>query len=256
MRSFISFTKKEWLFHMRSGKITVILLIFLLLGIMNPAIAKLTPWMLEAMSESLSEAGMTVSEVTVDAMTSWVQFFKNAPMGLIVFVLIEASIFTDEYRMGTMVMILTKGIKRYKVILAKASVMTVLWSGAYWLSFAVTYGYNSYFWDNSVAQSLIPSVVYWWLFGMLCTVLILFFSAIMKGTTSVLLGVGASVLFFYILTLFAKVKKFSPALLMDGNSLIYGAEDAEAYVPAVMVTSVLVLALTAASIPLFNKRQV
>ena len=100
---------------MRSGKITVILLIFLLLGIMNPAIAKLTPWMLEAMADSLSEAGMTVSEVTVDAMTSWVQFFKNAPMGLIAFILLEAGIFTDEYRTGSMVLVLTKGMNRYKI---------------------------------------------------------------------------------------------------------------------------------------------
>ena len=240
---------------MRSGKITVILLIFLLLGIMNPAIAKLTPWMLEAMADSLSEAGMTVSEVTVDAMTSWVQFFKNAPMGLIAFILLEAGIFTDEYRTGSMVLVLTKGMNRYKIFLSKASVVTLLWSGAYWLSFAVTYGYNSYFWDNSVAKSLILSVICWWLFGMLCIALMLFFSVTARSSGTVILGVGAFAIIFYGATLFPKLKKFSPALLMDGNSLIYGAEAPKAYLAAIIITSALIIALLTAAIPLFNKKQ-
>ena len=119
MKSFIAFFKKEILESIRSGKILILGAIFILFGIMNPAIAKLTPWIIEVFSESLAESGMIVGEVTVNALTSWTQFFKNIPMALIAFVLIYASIFTKEYEDKTLELILTKGIKRYKIVLSK-----------------------------------------------------------------------------------------------------------------------------------------
>ena len=82
----------------------ILVIIFILLGIMNPAVAKLTPWLIEMMADSLEASGMTVTAVTVSAMDSWVQFFKNAPMGLIAFILLESSIFTKEYQSGTLVL--------------------------------------------------------------------------------------------------------------------------------------------------------
>ena len=89
MRTLFAFMKKEWLEQIRSGRLIILTILFVLLGIMNPAIAKLTPWMLEVLADSLAESGMTVTTVTVDAMTSWTQFFKNIPMGLIAFILLE-----------------------------------------------------------------------------------------------------------------------------------------------------------------------
>lgn len=87
MKSFIAFFKKEIFECIRSGELTFFCILFLIFGIMNPAIAKLTPWMLETLSDSLAEQGMMVTEVTVNALTSWTQFFKNIPIALIVFVL-------------------------------------------------------------------------------------------------------------------------------------------------------------------------
>ena len=72
MRSLIAFVKKEFLEQLRSGKLLILGILFVLFGVMNPAVAKLTPWLLELMSESLAESGMTVGEVTVTAMDSWV----------------------------------------------------------------------------------------------------------------------------------------------------------------------------------------
>ena len=143
-----SFTKKEWLEQVRSGRLLILAILFILLGIMSPAIAKLTPWLFEIMSDSMTESGMTVTVVSVDAMSSWIQFFKNAPMGLIAFILLESRIFTKEYQSGTLILALTKGLSRAKVVIAKASILTLLWTACYWISFVITYTYNDYFWDN------------------------------------------------------------------------------------------------------------
>lgn len=54
MKSFIAFLKKEVFECIRSGELTFFCILFLIFGIMNPAIAKLTPWMLETLSDSWS----------------------------------------------------------------------------------------------------------------------------------------------------------------------------------------------------------
>ena len=112
MRSLIVFMKKEIMEQIRSGRLMILGILFVLFGIMNPAIAKLTPWLLETMADSLAESGMIITDVKVSALDSWVQFFKNMPMGLIAFVLLESSIFTKEYTSGTLVLSLTKGDRK------------------------------------------------------------------------------------------------------------------------------------------------
>ena len=94
MKPFLAFTRKELLAQFRTGKVTILGILFVLFGIMNPAIAKLTPWLMEMMADSLAESGMIITDITVTAMDSWVQFFKNIPMALIVFLLMQSIIFT------------------------------------------------------------------------------------------------------------------------------------------------------------------
>ena len=86
MKTWNALMKKEWMEQARTGKLMILGMIFVLFGIMNPAIAKLTPWLLKTMADSLAESGMIVTDVTVSALDSWVQFFKNMPIALIVFV--------------------------------------------------------------------------------------------------------------------------------------------------------------------------
>ena len=253
MKTFFAFLKKELLESARSGKLTILLIIFILFGIMNPAIAKLTPWMLEMMTEELAESGMTVTEVEVNAITSWVQFFKNIPMALIAFVCILGGIFTKEYTSGTLILILTKGLARYKIVIAKTLHLLLFWSGGYFLCFAVTYGYNAYFWDNSVANELIPTTLNWYLFGIFTVCLIVFFSVISKSTSGVLLGTGGTVLISYLLEMIPKVKEYCPTRLMNTAHIAGG--EMPSLNSAIAVTAALSLICIAASIPIFNKKQ-
>lgn len=255
MRSLFAFMKKEFTEQFRSGRLIILGLLFVLFGIMNPAIAKLTPWLLETMADSLAESGMIVTDVKVSAMDSWVQFYKNIPMGLIAFVLIENSIFTKEYISGTLVLSLTKGLERYKVVISKTVVLTVLWSVCYWMCFGITYGYNAYFWDNSIAQNLMFSVVCWWLFGVMVVALMVLFSAVAKSNTGMLLGTGGVVLVSYLIGLLPKCSKYLPTNLADGNSLIYGLAETKTYMPSLLIAIATGVISFVISIPIFNKKQ-
>lgn len=254
MKALLAFIKKEWMEHFRSGRLVFLGLLFVLLGIMNPAAAKLTPWLLEMMADSLEASGISVAAVTVSAMDSWAQFFKNMPMALIAFVLLESSIFTKEYQSGTLVLALTKGLDRYKVVVSKTVVVSVLWTIAYWGAFGITYAYNAYFWDNSIVHNLLFAVTCWWLFGLWVILLMLLFSTLLTSNTGVLLGTGGIVLVSYLLGLFPKLTEYLPTPLMDGNSLIYGMAGTESYVAAMIITVIWSIICLVISIPVFNKK--
>lgn len=255
MRSLWAFFKKELLESARSGKLLILGVLFFAFGVMNPAIAKLTPWMMEMMAEELAANGMTVGDVAVDAMTSWTQFFKNIPMALIAFVFLYGSSFTKEYESGTLVLMLTRGLARVKVVFAKASLMLLVWSAGYFLCFGVTYGYNAYYWDNSIAVGLLPAVMNWWLFGVFTVALMVLFSTLAKSSGGVLLGTGGSILACYLISMIPKAAKYLPTALMNSASLLVGGEEIEDYVMSIVITSLLILAGIALSLPVFNRKQ-
>lgn len=256
MRTFVAFMKKEWMEHLRSGRLLILGLIFVLFGIMNPAIAKLTPWLFEVMADSMEESGMIITAVEVDAMTSWVQFFKNVPMALIIFVLLESSLFTKEYQSGTLVLALTKGLHRTTVLCAKSVMLVGLWSVLYWMQYGITYVYNDFFWDNSIAKNLGFSVVCWWLFGVWTIALMVLFSSIASSNSTVLVGTGAIAFGCYLIGMLPKIGKYLPTLLMDGNSLIYGAKEPEDYMVALVVLAISCVICLGISVPLLNRKRI
>lgn len=255
MTSLLALTKKEYLEAARTGKIIILVLLFVLFGIMNPAIAKLTPWMLEMLSDTMAESGFIVTNMQVDAMTSWTQFFKNIPLALIAFVLIFSDIFTKEYKSGTLQLVLTKGVSRYKVVLAKTALLLSLWTVGYWICFAITYGYNAYFWDNGIANNLFFSVTIWWLFGIWVICLIVLFSSLLQNNTGVALCIGGTVLLAYFLSIIPNVKAYSPTVLVNTNALLMGVEEVDTYIKTIVITAFLCIVCVAVSIPVINKRQ-
>ena len=255
MRSFIAFLKKEMIEIYRTGKLIILGAVFLLFGIMNPAIAKLTPFLMEMMSEELAGNGIVITEVTVDAITSWTQFFKNIPMALIAFVLLCGNIFTKEYASGTLLLILTKGISRQKILLAKIASLLCVWTLGYWLCFGITYAYNEYFWDNSIVNDLFTAVFDQWLFGIFVIALTVFFSVISESFGSVLTATAVIVFASYIVSLFPKLTCFMPTALMNSSVVLTGSDFSEDHITTVITASVLSILLTASSIPIMNKKQ-
>jgi len=255
MKSLLAFMKKESLGQLRSAKLYILAGLFVLFGLMNPAIAKLTPLLLESMADSLAQSGMNVTVTEVSVLDSWVQFFKNIPMALIVFVILESNLFTGEYRSGTLVLSLTKGLDRYKVLIAKSVTLVALWTVGFWLCFGISYGCNEFFWSNLDAQHLLFSVACWWIFGLWVLMLVVLFSAIFSSNIGVLGCVAGTVAVSYLPSLVPKLAKYTPTFLLGGNALIYGLAEPKDYGWALGVTAALTVVCFCVSVPVFNKKQ-
>ncbi len=256
MKPFLAFLKKERMEQVRTGRLLVLVIVFTLFGVMNPAIAKLTPWMLQTLSGSLAETGITITNIEVNALTSWTQFYKNLPIALLIFVLITSSAFTAEYQKGTLVQVLTKGLPRIKVLAAKALTMGLLWTVCYFLCFFVTFGYTAFFWDNgAAAHPAFPAILYW-LFGVWVISAMVLCSALASGNTGVLLGTGGAILAAYLLGLLPGFAPYLPLYLTDGMALLTGAIAPNAMVPAVLIAAGLAAANGAAAALAFQKRMV
>ncbi|MDY3250272.1 MAG: ABC transporter permease subunit [Candidatus Choladocola sp.] len=250
-----AFMKKEWMEAVRTGRCVFLLLIFVLFGIMNPAIAKLTPWMMQVMSGSLAEAGFVVTEVTVDAMTSWVQFYKNIPMALIIFVLLVSGSLTAEYQKGTLIPVVTKGFSRKKILASKIMVTAGLWTVGYFVCYGITLCYNAYFWDNSIAAHYVLGAVYYWMFGLWVTVLLFFFSSVAQTGIQVLLGTGLTVCVLYVGAMFPVLSDYMPTKLMDQMALIHGTCDPGSYTFAVLTACLSAVVLLILSVVCFDRRK-
>ena len=255
MRATIVCIKKEMTEQVRSGRLVVLGMVFVLFGIMNPAVAKLTPWLLTAMADTMAETGMTVTVSDPTALDSWTQFYKNIPMALIVFVLVEGAIFTREYTSGTMILSLTKGLKRYKVVVSKALILILLWTACFILCFGITYAYNEYYWDNSVAGSLAFSAFCWWLFGIFVIGLLVLFSAVLRSGMAVLGACGAVVFAMSLANMAKKITEVLPIYLTEGQALICGRVEKGSFTAAIAISIAISFICMAAAVLVFNRKQ-
>lgn len=256
MRQLTAFTKKEFMELFRTGKAYILLILFFMFGIMNPAIAKLTPWMLEMLSETMKEQGIIVNHIDVNAMTSWQQYFKNMSMEFIVLVVMFYGTVVSEIQKGTLINMFTKGLSRWKALTAKMLAATAAWSFCYWMCFCITYGYNAYFWDNSIASNLGLAALGSYLFGIWLISVIILSSSFLSSPIGVLLSTAMAYVLCSLISMVPDLAAYIPSRLASGYELVSGVSASGNYKWAFIVTSALILLNMVLAVMGFNKRRI
>lgn len=256
MRQLTTFIQKEFMEVCRNNKLMICTIVFFLLGIMNPAIAKLTPWLFEKLSSSYEDMGIILTDVKVNALTSWEQFYKNLPIGMVVFVLMFSSIVASELERGTLINILTKGMARWKILASKGILLLVMWTGCYFLTYGITYVYNDIYWDNAIGKNLFFSALCMYLLGVWLISLILLMSALANHGTGVALGTSVVFLICYLISVIPNVAKYLPTKLMECSQIPFGRGTPDDFTYAIVIIILWSLMDVMIGILVFNKKNI
>lgn len=217
MKGYGMFFKKELMENVRTHRLFVMFIIFLIFGFMSPLFAKITPMLLTSLSgneEIISS--LQIPEPT--ALDSYAQFFKNiGQMGMLAMLLIFSGMLSKEIQKGTLIPVLTRGLPRSSVILAKFTASSLIWTVCYLLSFGVVYVYTIFLFPSMNLYHLVFAVFAGWMFGIFLLSLFLWMSCAMKGSYGGMLGTMLVLAALLFLQMIPDIQKFNPMLLISDN---------------------------------------
>ncbi len=239
--------------YVRTGKLIIMGAVFFLFGLMNPAVAKLTPFLMEKIASD-ETLGMVITIQEVSAVDSWTQFYKNIPMALIVFVLLFGGVLTTEIQKQTLIQSLTKGLSRGCVICTKGFNLILVWSIGYWCCYGITYFYTDFYWDNGIMHHLGFAAMCYWMFGLLIMALVTLGSAIASSFGGVILFVGGLYFAMTLISLVPKIARFLPVYLTQANPLLSGADTSD-YLVSLVVSVIVSLFCFVAGCLIFHKKE-
>ena len=250
-----AYMKKEITEYVRTGRLVILGLVFMFFGILAPATAKLTPWLMEQLAGEMERSGFKVGEVTVTALSSWEQFFSNLSMALIVFVLIVGGTFAAEYKSGAFVFAVTRGLSRKKIVLAKALVLAGMWTLLYALCAGLTHFYTVYYWGSDDVNNLLFAETIPWLFGLWLICLFLLVATTFTTGSGALGGTAIAVFVIYLAGMVPKVSEYLPTRLLNGMPLLICERVPVDYMASVIVTVVSGALFLAGAALIFRKKQ-
>jgi ABC-2 type transport system permease protein len=232
----VTFLKKEFLGGWRNKKILICIVIFLIVGILSPFLAKIMP---DIFSSMVTEGIQIITE-TPTSVDSWLQFYSNiGSMGLLVFVILFADTICGEIEKGTLINLVTKGLSRHTILWAKALYLYCIWTIFYGLSFLVCLLYTTIYFNDSLVHAVFSACLSYWLFGLLTISLLLLGSAFAKNIYQVLLFLAACYGIAVLLNLFDSFKKMNPyALSSQTVAYLQGKAEMIDYLPALLIALV------------------
>lgn len=254
MKAFTAFTKKEWMESIRSWRLYILLAVFLLLGIMSPLTALIMPHLLNG----ADLGGIIIELPEPTALDSWTQFFSNvSQIGNLTLIITFTGIMANEFSRGTLINLLTKGMKRYIIILSKFFTASVIWTLGYLLCLGVTYLYTALYWPESTLYHPFLAFFSPWLLGQLFIVLLILGGIATGNFYGSLLAGGGTVIGLNVLNLVPAIRRFNPiSLAAQTLTLLTGQNGPQDFLPAVYLTLISISTLLILSILIFNKKKI
>ncbi|MDF2821394.1 MAG: transporter permease [Clostridiales bacterium] len=254
MRGYTAFVKKEILESIRTYKLLIVVAAFFIFGMMSPLMAKLMP---EIFSKLATE-GMIITIPEPTAIDSYTQFFKNlTQMGLVVLVLVFSGILSTEYSKGTLINVLTKGLSRHAVILAKYTVYLGLWTVSLAVSFLTAYGYTEYLFKQDGIVNLLFSVFCLWIFGAFLLSIFLFTATLIKSNYGSMLLTVMVIGLLFIMNIIPMLQKYNPVALISNNVIMLTSPyDLSNIYVSMIITGIFTIGFLCSSLLVFKKKSI
>ncbi len=253
MKSLAVMLKKEWMENVRTYKVISILITCSIFGILGPLTALMMPDIMAGILPKKLQ-GAIPEPTYID---SYIQYFKNMnQLGLVILVFLFSSTLTQEFPKGTLINLVTKGLAKKVIILAKFIVITLLWTVSYLLSVVIHFSYTLYYFSNEGSHKLMVYGATWFI-GILFISLILFFSVLFRKTLGGLLGCLFMVVLCVVSGFFKISKSYNPMLLIQkqGEILSGKFKVQDLMEPSILVFLLIIMTLLL-SMYIFEKSEV
>ncbi|EXJ23031.1 putative membrane protein [Alkalibacterium sp. AK22] len=252
MMRYAAFIRKELKEQLRNYKFFITGIVFAFIGLLSPLSARFLPELLE----NLVDDNVTIILAEPTHIDSWMQFFSNInQIGLVVFVLLFSPVLAKEYSQGTLVHMVTKGLPRTTIYMAKLTVLLLTWTAAYWFSYTVTLGYTLLYFPEGPLDGLILPAVSLYTFGLMLASVLMGAAVLFKSSYAPLLAVAGLVGLLFIGNLFPLFQEWSPLQLATRNvEILILAEGDASLVRAFILASLLILVVSLSGAALFKRK--
>lgn len=260
MNSFILFFKKEITELVKTVKGIVLAIVFIVIAISSPLIAKLTPEIfklagIDASNEEFAALAALIPAPTSDS--SYTQFFGNFnQIGLLALIIVFAGIVANEKSKSTAAYILTKNISRAQFILSKFASSAVFTFIAVVITMATQIIYtNVLFDDNNVLMNnviLYFAMLLLYLFFILT--IVLFSSVVSKSVTPATFVAFLIFIAFNIATAIPKIGKYMPPEI-NNFGIIMQTKSFSDLTVNIILTVLCSIAFLIASLELFKRQE-
>ncbi len=224
MNGFIVFLNKEFREILRTWRLWVLPAIMIVVAIISPIFAKITPALLESVaSETPGYVFEVPDPVTID---SYLQFWGNAiQMGILAAIIVAAGAIAGERKSGTAILVLTKPVSRGAMVIAKAISNSVLFLAATLVGAGVCVGLTAVMFDSTHVADFMLATAMFALLGMVFITITLLLSVAIKSQAGAAgAGLGAF-LAVSLLSIWGPARDYTVAgLMVAGERLIRGEE--------------------------------
>lgn len=250
MRPLSVFFKKELLETWRTRRFGILTVVFLLFALMSPLAAKLTPDLLRL---SLGTAVKLPPPTSVD---SWTQFYKNiSQMGIYIIAILFGGTVSRELAGKTLVNLVTKGLPRWAVIIAKYLCLLSQWLVVMAGAFFTTWGYTTFYFSDRQSPHPVAACLPLLVFGAFFLAVVLFGSTWGRHTYEGLLFTCLVMAILFLVKLLKRAHNFNPVSLIGDNvAILQGNLSLTKLFPAMGVALGLTLILIVSSVVLLNKK--
>lgn len=182
--------------------------------------------------------------------------FKNiSGVGFSAVIILYGTCLSGEYSKGTLVLMVTKGLPRKDVILAKYTVAAVLMTISFWGSYALTYGYTALLWPDTRLSNVALAACALWIVGFLYLSILMVGCVLFRQTFTSILFTGGMAAVISLLGITEPLARFSPFHLTIKNiDLISGIAAPSDFIMPVLTSVVMSISGLLLAIKLFNSK--
>lgn len=252
MSAFAHFLRKEVTEIMRTWRLPTVGGVLLLFAVMSPLAALATPAIIASVTSA--QPGLVIRVPDPTYLDSYAQWVKNlSQMGLLLVVFSSAGLIAGEKSSGTAVLIVTKPVSRFGIVVAKYVAQAGLICASVLIGTIVTYLGTVLSFGHAPLAVLVTSSAAWCAGALLAIAVTEVFSAAMPALAAgiaglITMGVSGAI------AIWEPAARYSPAgLLAAPGGILAGKHVALGW--PLFASTVLVFALVAAAGWIFSRRE-